>query len=153
MLCSIQIYKKMKCPKCQSQNYVKDGIVKGKQRFLCKECKYRYTVEYKGKPIEIKRMALHLYLEGLGFRSISRIINVSNVSVLKWIKAFGQEIERIQKEEKQIEVVEMDELHTYIKSKKTTVGSGWLLIGIGKDTLISCWVQEEQKQAIYSGKK
>lgn len=79
----------MKCQKCQSENHVKDGIVKGKQRFICKECKYRYTVEYKGKSKEIKRLALHLYVEGWGFRSIARIVKVSNVAVLKWIKAFG----------------------------------------------------------------
>lgn len=35
----------MKCPKCNSSTYVKDGIVKGRQRFLCKECYFRYTVK------------------------------------------------------------------------------------------------------------
>jgi len=143
----------MKCPKCNSENHVKDGIVKGKQRYYCKECKYRYTVDYRGKPLEIKRMALHLYLEGLGFRSIGRLMKVSNVTVLKWIKAFGQEIERAQKEEKQIEIVELDELHTYIKSKKTIVGYGWLLIGMGEDTLTSCLVPVERKLEAYSGIK
>lgn len=143
----------MICPKCKSNQYVKDGIVKGKQRFLCKVCKYRYTVEYRGKSVEIKRMALHLYLEGLGFRSISRILKVSNVTILNWIKAFGSEIENIQCDSAPIKVVELDEVHTYIKSKKTIAGSGWLLIGMEEDMLISCLVQEEQKQAVSYGKK
>ena len=26
----------MNCPKCKSEKYVKDGIIKGKQRFKCK---------------------------------------------------------------------------------------------------------------------
>jgi hypothetical protein len=33
----------------------------------------------------------------------------------------------------EIEVVELDEMHTYIGSKKTTVGSGLLLIEMGTD--------------------
>jgi len=94
----------MNCPKCKSDQFVKDGIVKGRQRFQCKVCRYRYTVEFRGKSTEIKRMALHLYLEGLGFRSISRILKVSNVAVLNWIKAFGSEIEKIQGESTPIKV-------------------------------------------------
>jgi len=64
----------MDCPKCQNHKSVKDGIVKGKQRYKCKSCNYRYTVELKStaKPKNTKRQALELYLEGLGFRSIGR---------------------------------------------------------------------------------
>ncbi|MCX6146740.1 MAG: IS1 family transposase [Candidatus Kapabacteria bacterium] len=120
----------MICPKCKSNQYVKDGIVKGKQRFLCKVCKYRYTVEYRGKSVEIKRMALHLYLEGLGFRSISRILKVSNVTILNWIKAFGSEIENIQCDSAPIKVVELDEVHTYIKSKKNYC---WIWVAVDRD--------------------
>ncbi len=36
------------------------------------------------------------------------------------------------KSEKKIEVVEMDEMHTYIGHKKTTAGFGYLLIGMEK---------------------
>lgn len=143
----------MNCPKCKSDKNVKDGIVKGRQRFQCKECKYRYTVEYRGKSIEVKRMALHLYLEGLGFRSIARILKVSNVAVLNWIKAFGTEIEKIQGESLPIQIVELDEVHTYIQSKKTIAGYGWLLIGMEEGMLISCLVREGQKQVVSYGKK
>jgi len=148
----------MQCPRCKSENHVKDGIIKGKQRFLCKDCKYRYTVEYRGKPLEMKKKALHLYMEGLGFRSIGRILQVSNVSVLNWIKSFGKEIESMQKEcadapKTNIDVVELDELHTYIKSKKTIVGSGLLLIGMDTNTSILCLVREGQKQALTCGQK
>mgnify|MGYP005868774357 FL=1 len=118
------------CPKCKSTTFCKDGIVKQKQRYLCKECKYRFTVEQIGKSEKIKRDALILYLEGLGFRSIGRFLNVSHVAVFNWIKAFGKKIDEIRSSEK-IEVVEIDEMHTYIGSKKTTLGSGLLLIEMG----------------------
>lgn len=136
----------MNCPKCNSECHVKDGIVKGKQRFLCKNCNYRYTVAYRGKPDTLKRLALHMYLEGLGFRSIGRIIGVSNVTIMKWIKSYGKDIEQIQKEDKPLEIVEMDELHTYVGLKKTIVGYGWLLIGLGENILTSCLVHEGRKQ-------
>jgi len=136
----------MECPKCKSKSSVKDGIVKGRQRYLCKECKYRYTVEYRGKPNSLKKLALQLYLEGLGFRSISRILKVSNVSVLNWIKSFGKQIEEYKRVEGNLEIIEMDELHTYIGEKKTIAGSGFLLIGLGVNSSISLLVQGELKQ-------
>ncbi len=125
----------MKCIKCKSSNRVKRGIVKGKQRYTCKECGYNYTVEEKStsKPDSMKRQALVLYLEGLGFRSIGRFFNVSHVSVYYWIKSFGEKIEEIRSDQ-QIEIVEIDEMHTYIGSKKTIVGSGLLLIEMEKNS-------------------
>lgn len=36
--------------------------------------------------------ALKLYLEGLGFKSIGRILGVSNVTVLKWIRSMGEKL-------------------------------------------------------------
>jgi len=60
------------CPNCQHNNCRKDGSNKGKQRYYCKHCGYRHTVSYthKGYSEEVKRMALQMYLEGLGFRSL-----------------------------------------------------------------------------------
>ena len=31
----------MTCPKCEAHGCVKDGIVKGRQRYLCHACEYR----------------------------------------------------------------------------------------------------------------
>jgi hypothetical protein len=76
-----------------------------------------------------------LYLEGLGFRSTGRFLKVSHVSVQKWIKKFGQELEDL-KSENEISIVEMDEMHTYIGNKKNIAGSGLLLIELGK--FINC---------------
>lgn len=130
------------CPKCKSENFCKDGIVKGKQRFKCKQCNYRFTVETIGKTSKLKRDALILYLEGLGFRSIGRFLNVSHVSVYNWIKGFGEQIEQI-RSSVGIEVVELDEMHSYIGTKKTIVGYGLLLIEMGKGSSIVSLVQGE----------
>ena len=119
----------MNCPKCKSPSYVKNGIIKGRQRYKCKKCSLNYTVEYKAgiKP-EYKRLALMMYLEGMGFRSIGRIIGVSNVAVLNWVKGFGIKAGELPQKGHPIKEVELDEMHTYIGSKKTKNGYGWLLI-------------------------
>ncbi|MCP3660664.1 MAG: IS1 family transposase, partial [Bacteroidetes bacterium] len=74
--------KKTECPKCNKANCIKDGFMRGKQRKKRKKCNYKHTVKHRSGTAtpEIKRHALHLYLEGLGFRSIGRLLNFSNVS-------------------------------------------------------------------------
>ena len=92
--------------------------------------------------MSMKKAALHLYLEGLGFRSIGRFLGVSNVSVLQWIRSFGKAIHDLFSESKEIEIVEVDEMHSYIGSKKTAVGYGLLLIDMGSDSSISLLATE-----------
>ena len=77
----------------------------------------------------MKKQALHLYLEGLGFRSIGRYLKVSNVSVLNWIRSFGLKEKELQLKADEIKIVEIDEMHSYI-GQKTTVGYGLLLIDL-----------------------
>ncbi|KAA6306487.1 hypothetical protein EZS27_041857 [termite gut metagenome] len=84
------------------------------------------TVELKStaKPRSMKRQALHLYLEGLGFRSTGRLLGVSNVSVLNWIRGFGKEAGEPGSESRKTGMVEVDEMHSCTGSKKTTAGYG-----------------------------
>ena len=141
-----------KCPQCGKEECVKDGIVRGLQRWLCRECRYRHTVQQRGKDAHIKRQAVELYLEGLGFRSIGRILKVSHVAVYKWIRAFGKELEELRSAD-EIEIVEMDEMHTYIGSKKTIAGYGLLLIGLGEPSSNACLVQGTRRPEDISGRK
>lgn len=138
------------CPKCKSSYIRKDGIVKQKQRYLCKDCNYHFTVEHRGKPESVKRSALILYLEGLGFRSIGRFLKVSHVAVFNWIKGFGEKLDDL-RSSGEIEVVEIDEMHTYIASKKTTLGSGLLLIEMGNGLSSVKWAPGEPKPEKNSG--
>ncbi len=144
----------MKCPKCKSPEYTKAGKAKNKQRYKCKKCNYMYTVQLKSTavPSEIKRIALEMYLEGLGFNSIARILKVSHVSVQKWVRKFGNQVDDL-KSNKEIKIVEIDEMHTYIAKKKTIAGFGLLLIEMEKDSSTSYWVLGEQKQVRSFGKK
>ena len=116
---------KMDCPRCGNGDYCKDGIVKERQRYKCKQCRYRYTVQKKSnvRPPETRQLALDMYLEGMGFRAIGRVLKVSNTAVLGWIKRFGKSNE-LPVPNESVEVVELDEMHTYVGKKKTTVGFG-----------------------------
>ena len=105
---------------------------------------YRHTVQHVGKSSTVKRQALELYLEGLGFRSIGRFLKCSHVAVYNWIKAFGKAADDI-RSDKAIEVVEIDEMHSYISSKKTFAGYGLLLIDMGKGSSTARWAIVEQK--------
>ena len=93
--------------------------MKGQQRYQCKACRYRYTVKKKSdvRSEETRQQAQDMYLEGLGFRVIGRVLNVSHTAVCYWIKQAGKSVE-LPVEEKDIEVVEVDELHTYVNKKK-----------------------------------
>ncbi|OAV70329.1 Transposase [Bacteroidales bacterium Barb6] len=66
----------------------------------------------------MKKQALRLYLEGSGFRSIGRLLGVSNVSVLNWIRKFGKETQELNLESKETGTVEVDEMHLYTGSKR-----------------------------------
>ena len=118
----------LNCPKCSHNVSTKAGIVKGRQRWKCKACNYHYTVSHRGASKEQKRQALELYLEGLGFRSIGRFLNFSHVAVYNWIREFGEKLGEL-RTKKEIEVVEIDEMHTYISNKKNYC---WIWIAVDR---------------------
>ena len=127
---------KIKCPKCNSEDYVKNGKMNKKQRYLCKECKYNFTnFTKRGKPKEVKKKAIEMYLEGLGFRSIGRILKVSNVTVLRWIRKATDKLRNILKNKKEvkywkIEKMELDEMWHFVLKKRKKPGYGLQLIDL-----------------------
>ena len=121
----------LNCPRCASTDKVKSGMKDGRQRYKCKPCRYLLTVAQKSDTAtpDQRRLALTLYLEGLGFRAIGRVLGFSHVAVSQWIKGFGEAVAQVKRPAAQI--VELDERHSYVGHKKTTAGSGLLLIDLG----------------------
>ena len=68
-----------------------DGHAKGKQRFKCKNCNYRYTVEAAPKLSDhLRRVALILYLEGYSLRDIAKYTGVhSHNTIVYWLDNSG----------------------------------------------------------------
>ena len=120
----------MGCPKCKSDHCVKSGFTNKRQRYLCKVCGCNFTQSRKrGAPIELKLQALKLYLEGMGFRAIGRVLKVSNVSVLNWVRYFGKSVKNYVQTElpddiRQIDVIEIDEMWHFTQKKNENYGSG-----------------------------
>ena len=133
------------CPKCGSVSFVKNGTNYGNQRYKCKSCNYNFTTNQLGKGIDkyYVRLCLRLYLEGMGFRSIERIVGVSHVSVINWVKKYGRELSSLRPlNEESIKAVEIDEMHSYIGSKKTTYGYGLLW----REKVNGCWVLQSETE-------
>ncbi len=78
---------------------------------------------------------------------------MSNVSVLNWIRDFGEKVKELQVTNSSIKFAELDEMHSYIGNKKTIAGFGLLLIDLGKDLSTSLLVTEATKQLSNSGIK
>ena len=111
----------MTCPKCGSNKRVKSGFMNGKQRYLCKYCGCNYTGGRNGYPDSVKHEAIRHYLEGVGFRGIERLLGVSHMSVINWVRQEAKKLEKVEKKEEKVEVIELDEL--CVNFKKTS-GSG-----------------------------
>ncbi len=111
-----------RCPKCESEiGQHKIGLtVAGSQRYKCQECGSKYTPEPKsnGYPEEVRRQAVRMYLDGLNYRRIGRLLGVDHVSVMNWVKAYADQVDEAPVPES-VDTVEMDELYTYVGSKKT----------------------------------
>ena len=124
----------MDCPKCKNNSHVKDGIIRGKQRFKCKNCHYRYTVERKSdvKTQETRRLALELYIEGVGFRGIGRILKISYGTVYKWVKLWNTQAS-LPRRLTPLKIVDLEDIHTYVVSNNITSGHGLLLIDLEKN--------------------
>lgn len=112
-----------KCPRCHSTEIRKDGVVKQKQRYRCKTCDYRFTVQRMGKALEKRREAFILYLIGLDLRKIGKLINTSHVTVYNWVKDIKGEMKQMK--EPKINLVQMEGLNRYVEqlnNKKETKG-------------------------------
>jgi len=121
--------------------------MKTKQRYKCKTCGHNYTIGDKrtAHAEDKKRLVVRMYLNNCGIRRIAHIIETPLSTVFSWIKKAGKIVEVMVKErkdnEEKIEILEMDELYTYIKKsqkeirrlgrqKENTLGYGLLWIGI-----------------------
>lgn len=138
----------MDCPECKSSHYVKDGILHGRQRYRCKNCRYRYTVERKSdvKTPSTRRLAIELYLEGLSFREIGKILKISYGTVYSWVKGWRSH-GSVPRRENAVQTVEMEALPAYIASRRSTAGQGLLLIDLEENiSLLSTDIALHQKR-------
>ena len=129
------------CPKCQNNKIVKSGVINEKQRYLCKSCNYFFTVNKVGKKIDdyYVTKALQLYLEGLSYREIERIIGVSHVSISNWIKSFNIKKPINSNYHPTYKILNHLELIEYIKNKEALSGAGMIITELGDKFMLIKW--------------
>jgi transposase-like protein len=131
----------LSCPKCQNTHIVKSGVINSKQRYLCKNCKYFFTVNKIGKKIDdyYVTKALQLYLEGLSYREIERIIGVSHVTVSNWVKTFNIKKPSHANYHPTYKIFNHLELVEYIKNKELLSGAGMIITELGDKFMLIKW--------------
>lgn len=88
---------------------------------ICIKCDRQLLDLYdppKGYSEEIKKECVKMYLNGMGFRAIERVKGVHHTSIIYWIKQLGEKLPDVPKEDIVPKVGELDELETFIGSKK-----------------------------------
>lgn len=122
----------MKCKHCQSKSIIKSGFTNyNKQRYCCKNYKKKFIIDYTYKAYysNINQQIIVLTKEGLGIRSIARVLKISTTTLLKRILQIAGIIKQPQILRNQI--YQVDELRTYIGNKKRAV---WIIYAIDSVT-------------------
>jgi transposase len=117
----------LRCKGCGSEEQRKNGFMRGKQRYLCKSCGLNFTdTPPRGMPLQIKVLAVLLYVSGLSMNRTARLLGVSTPSVMKWIEQFAHEHAPKPAPEGRAVVIELDEMWHYLKKRPTSSGYGKL---------------------------
>ena len=129
------------CPQCQSKKVVKSGVVKERQRYKCKDCGYHFTVNKIGKQIDMYYVtkALQLYLEGLTYREIERILGVSHVSVMNWVKKYNIHKVKNTDYHPTYKILSQPELSKYFADSQNTEGAGVIVTELGDKYMVIKW--------------
>jgi transposase len=83
-------------------------------------CGAKYTPEKKhpGYGEKVRRQAVRLYVDGMNFRRIARHLGIQHSTVSVWVKENVRHLPEAP-QPKKVKTAEMDELFTFIGSKKT----------------------------------
>jgi transposase len=126
----------LRCKRCGSEEQVKNGLMRGKQRYRCKGCGLNFTdTPPRGMPLQVKVLAVLLYVSGLSMNRTAKLLGVSTPSVMHWIEQFAKEHAPKPASEGRALVIELDEMWHYLKKRPTSSGSGKLGIVLQADWL------------------
>ena len=166
-------YKKVSCPKCNSENIVKRGSFKtqahGKQqRYFCKFCNKKFIEQtgfyrMRNNPQKIS-LSLDLFFRGLSTREVQSHLqafyphNASNVSIYNWIIKFSRQISKFTDRLKinsgsYIEVDEMEYHRRKSHKAKLGIDKNWFIDAIDVKTrflISSTYARHRNKREIKS---
>jgi transposase len=124
----------LRCKGCGSEEHIKNGLMRGKQRYRCKACGLNFTdTPPPGKPLAMKVTAVLLYVSGLSMNRTAKLLGVSTPTIQAWIEPFAQADGQKPEPEGRALVIERDEMGHYVKKSRTSSGSGRLGIVLRGD--------------------
>jgi IS1 family transposase/transposase-like protein len=124
----------MQCPNCGSTEIRKNGKRGSKQNHICSHCRRQFIDVYdppQGYSEETKQPCLTLYVNSMGFREIERSTGVHHTTIIYWVNQVGNQLPDAPAEEVIPEVGELDELATFVGSKKHKI---WLWTAVNHFT-------------------
>lgn len=129
------------CPNCASERYVKSGVVNKRQRYKCKDCNYFFSVNKLGKKIDdyYVNKSLQLYLEGLTYREIERILGVSHVSIMNWVKKYNIKRPYNTSYHPTYKILNALELANYFSTAENIKGAGVIVTELGDKFMLIKW--------------
>lgn len=112
----------MECATC-GKTMVKNGFnPSGSQKYVCKACGRVVTPQPTavGASSETKQRAINMVLDGSSFRFAARHTGVTHATVLGWFKEAVEQVpDTPAKPTHAPEQIELDELFTFVQTKKT----------------------------------
>jgi transposase-like protein len=125
------------CPYCNNNEHIKkNGHRRGQQIYMCGKCKKTFNTSNVDKrikhPILLRKLTLTFYLSGTSMRGIQKALSIcfnkkiAFTVVNNWIKNSNNILVKKKREKenkkehemdtkKTIQILEMDELFTYVK--------------------------------------
>ncbi len=117
----------LRCKRCGSEEHVKNGRMRTKQRYRCKACGLNFTdTPPRGKPLALKVTAVLLYVSGLSMNRTAKLLGVSTPTIQAWLEQFAQAYAQKPEPEGRAVVIELDEMWHYVKKSPNRSGSGRL---------------------------
>jgi transposase-like protein len=121
----------MQCPSCHSTEISKNGFRGQKQNHRCRACGRQFVEHpqpHRGYSDDVRALCLKMYLNGMGFRAIERVTEIHHTTIISWVQQAAETL--VEREETLVapQVGEVDELQTFVGSKKTRCGFGALSI-------------------------
>ena len=109
----------LRCKRCGDAAFVKNGRVRGQQRYRCKACGLNFTdTPVPGKPAAMKALAVLVYAMGNASQGmIAKLLGVSHVAIYNWIRAAG-EAAPLPDATPSSGIVQLDEMWHFVEGKK-----------------------------------
>ncbi len=116
----------MECPDCPSQQLRKNGNRRGKPNHICVSCGRQFVSNPQAQPgySDDARQICLMYVNGMGFQGRERVTRIHHTTVIRWVMQVGKQLPDAYGHSEIPEVGELDELPTFIGSKKKPIWIG-----------------------------